>query len=143
MQTSSASIVGNWETKVVWINGKQITFDGFVRDLKADETEPGENDDIIKTDCKGVRHFSWGDKSRATSSLSLACCFHLKLKWVMCRFFMKELQRVRQADMRLEFDNDELDRGYQYSEDLFAQEFKKFMEELGAIEIDENRQKMN
>ena len=137
MQSFSADIVGYWKTKAVWINGKRITLTEFIQDLKNAEEEPGENLDVIN-ECKGVSTFSWGDRSKATISLSLACCFYLNVKWVMCRFFMRELAESKQTDLQLHFDNDQLDAGYLYSEELFAKEFTGFMDNLGAIPIDEN-----
>ena len=103
MHPISALITGHWQTKAVWINGKHITPDGFVRDLKADQQEPGDNQDIIK-DCQGVRRFSWGDTSQATYCLALACCFYLNVKWVMSYFFKAELEKVPQTDLRLVYD---------------------------------------
>src|SRR3954470_16255386 len=134
MQTIHAEIVGNWKIKTVLINGKPISLSGFVRDLKAAKKEEGDNDDIIR-ECKGIRRFSWGDTTQATYCLSLACCFYLKLKWVMARFFVKELETVhfvkeletvQRADLRLVYDNDQLEAVYQHCEDLFAQEFTGF-----------------
>jgi hypothetical protein len=136
MQTIHAEIVGHWKTREVLINGKPISLSGFVRDLKAAKKEEGDNHDIIR-ECKGIRRFSWGDTTQATYCLSLACCFYLKLKWVMDRFFVKELETVQQADLRLVYDNDQLEAAYQHCEDLFAQEFTGFMEKLGDIRVDE------
>src|SRR3954465_13668388 len=136
MQTIHAEIIGHWEKRDVTINGKSISLSGFVRDLKAAEEEEGDNDDIIR-ECKGVRRFSWGDTSQATYCLSLACCFYLNVKWVMDRFFVKELEGVQQGDLRLVYDNDQLEAAYQHCEDLFAQEFTGFMEKLGDISVDE------
>ena len=135
--TRSVLIIGQWQTKAVWINGKHITISGFVRDLKADEKEPGENQDIIK-ECRGVRRFSWGDTSQATYCLALACCFYLNLNWVMDRFFTRELQHAPQGDMRLAYTDEELQGGYEASEEQFAHEFSSFMDKIGAISIDEN-----
>jgi hypothetical protein len=136
MQTIHADIVGHWNTRAVWINGKCITISGFVRDLKADEKEEGDNEDIIR-ECKGVRRFSWGDTSQETYCLSLACCFYLNVKWVMSYFFNPELERALKEDIQLVYDNNQLEAAYQHSEDLFAQEFTGFMEKLGAKRIDE------
>jgi hypothetical protein len=128
-----AEIVGNWKTRIVWINGKRVTFSGFVRDLKSE----GDSNDIIR-ECKGVNNFSWGDTSQATYCLALACCFYLNFKWVMDRFFEKELEGVRQEDIRLVYDNDKIQEAYLHCEELFAQEFTTFMDKLGAKRIDEN-----
>src|SRR3954469_4520753 len=136
MQTIHADIVGHWKTREVLINRKPISLSGFVRDLKADKKEEGENDDIIR-ECKGIRRFSWGDTTQATYCLSLACCFYLNVKWVMDRFFNKELEGVQQADLRLVYDNDQLEAAYQHCEDLFAQEFTGFMKKLGATRVNE------
>ena len=136
MKTIHAEIVGNWKTREVLINGKPISLSGFVRDLKAAKKEEGDNNDIIR-ECKGIRRFNWGDTTQATYCLSLACCFYLKVKWVMDRFFVKELETVQQADLRLVYDNDQLEAAYQHCEDLFAQEFKEFMGEIGTVKIDE------
>jgi hypothetical protein len=137
MQTIHAEIVGNWKTREVLINGKRISLTGFVRDLKTDAKEEGDNDDIIR-ECEGVRCFGWGDTSQATYCLSLACCFYLKVKWVMDRFFVKELEAVQQGDLWLVYDNDQLQTAYLHCEELFAQEFTSFMKKLGATRIDEN-----
>jgi hypothetical protein len=118
------------------INGRLVTPAGFVADLQAAEDEPGENRDIIQ-ECEGVGRFAWGDTSQATYCLALACCFYLKLKWVMCRFFTEELERIPQADFRLAYDDATLQAGYEHSEDLFAQEFRDFMEKLGAKPLEE------
>src|SRR4051794_13449428 len=77
--------------------------------------------------------FQLGDTTQATYCLSLACCFYLKVKWVMDRFFVKELETVQQADLRLVYDNDQLEAAYQHCEDLFAQEFTGFMKKLGRV----------
>lgn len=137
MNPISALIIGHWKTKAVWINGKCITLAGFARDLTEDEQETGDNQDILK-ECTGVRHFIWGDTSQATYCLSLACCFYLNVKWVMSYFFKEELEKAPQMDLRLEYDNDTLEAGYQRSEDQFAHEFTSFMDELGAMPIDGN-----
>src|SRR5215213_9751625 len=108
----------------------------FVRDLKADEEEPGANQDFLK-EYSGVSHFSWGDTNRATYCLALACCFYLNVKWVMNRFFKKELERIPQGDFELEYNPDQLEEAYRHCEDLFAQEFTTFMDKLGAKEIKE------
>src|SRR3954464_9251151 len=108
MQTIHAEIVGNWKTREVLINGKPISLSGFVRDLKTAKKEEGDNDDTIR-ECKGIRRFSWGDTTQATYCLSLACCFYLKLKWVMDCFIKKELKAVQQADLRLVYDNDQIE----------------------------------
>jgi hypothetical protein len=136
MKTIHAEIVGNWKTREVLINGKPISLSGFVRDLKADKKEEGDNDDIIR-ECKGISHFSWGDTTQATYCLSLACCFYLKVKWVMDRFFVKELEGAPKTDLRLVYDNHQLETAYQHCEDLFAQEFTDFMEKLGATRVNE------
>src|SRR3954454_15164922 len=135
MQTIHADIVGHWNTRAVWINGKCITISGFVRDLKADEKEEGDNEDIIR-ECKGVRRFSWGDTSQATYCLALACCFYLNVKWVMSYFFKPELERVSQGDLRLVYDNAQLEQAYQCCEENFAQEFNQVMKQYGAIEVE-------
>jgi hypothetical protein len=137
MQKISADIIGHWKTKAVWINGKRITLPGFLQDLQNAADEPDEHLDIIN-ECKGVSTFSWGAHSKETNSLSLACCFYLKVKWVLCRFFLRELAESKQTDLQLHFDNDQLDAGYRYSEELFAKEFTDFMGKLGAVPIDEN-----
>jgi|SRR3954470_17274329 hypothetical protein len=136
MQTIHAEIMGHWKIKTVLTNGNPISPSGFVRDLKADEKEEGDNNDIIRK-CKGVRRFSWGDTSQATYCLSLACCFYLKVKLVMDRFFVKELEGAPKTDLRLVYDNHQLETAYQHCEDLFAQEFTGFMKKLGAIRVDE------
>jgi hypothetical protein len=136
MNTIPAVGIGSWATHEVWIKGQRITPAGFVRDLKAAEREPGDNWDILQA-CSGVRRFSWGDSSRATSCLALACCFYLKLSWVMDRFFTKELRRVCQADLRLAYTEDEIQATYENCEDLFAQEFEAFRKNLGAVPVDD------
>jgi hypothetical protein len=136
MNTIPAVVIGSWATHEVWINGQRITPAGFVRDLKAAEREPGDNWDILQA-CSGVRRFSWGDSSRATSYLALACCFYLNLSWVMDRFFTEELRRVTQADLRLAYTEDEFQAVYEHCEGLFAQEFAAFMKKLGAVPVDD------
>ena len=69
-------IMGRWETREVHINGREVSPAGFVRDLKATELEYEEHADIVK-ECRWVRRFAWGDTSRSTYCLSLACCFYL------------------------------------------------------------------
>jgi hypothetical protein len=135
MRTLPTVITGHWQTKDVSISGKRITFAGFVRDLKATELEPGENRDI-RQECLWVRRFAWGTDSRSTYALALACCFYLNIDWVMCRFFLPELQRVPQADFRLEYDEATLQRAYEHCEDMFAQEFEGFMGKLGAVRLE-------
>jgi len=49
-----ADIAGHWKKRSVSINGKRITVERFVSDLKADEEEPDDNQDVIR-ECKGVR----------------------------------------------------------------------------------------
>lgn len=137
MHTLPDVIIGSWNTREVRINGKRITPAGFVRDLKAAEQEPGDNWDILQ-ECRWVRRFRWGDTSRATSCLTLACCFYLNLSWVMDRFFIKELQRVPQADLRLLYDEDALQAAYAQCEEMFAQEFEAFMRELGTVRLEES-----
>jgi len=136
MHVITADIVGHWKSKEVWINGKHITLRGFLQDLKTDEQEHEDNADIIK-ECKGAQQFSWGDTSQGTYCFSLACCFYLNVKWVMDRFFKKELEQVQQRDIRLIYDNKKLQVTYEMCEDLFAQEFGNFMEKLGAEKLDE------
>jgi hypothetical protein len=136
MPAITAHIIGHWKTRTVQINGNTITPTGFIRDLEADAEEPGENKDIIK-ECIGVRSFAWGEKSRATYCLALACCFYLKVKWVMDRFFRRELERQPKTDLQLSYDDAQLDAAYEQCEELFAQEFKEFMAELGAVPLDE------
>jgi hypothetical protein len=134
MSIQSARIIGHWKTKTVSINGKAITPARFYADLKAAQEEPGDNQDIID-ECQGVAQFSWGEKGDATYCLALACCFYLHLKWVMCRFFDMELEKAPQGDITLFYDNEALDAGYLYSEELFAKEFTSFMKELGAVPV--------
>jgi hypothetical protein len=136
MQPSPAVIIAHWETKDVSINGQGITPTGFMRDLKVDEDEPGDNQDILQ-DCRWVRRFAWGNNSRSTSSLALACCFYLNVSWVMSRFFLQELQHAPQVDLRLSYTEDALQAAYEHCEELFAQEFTVFMKKLGAIELGE------
>ena len=136
MQSKLAVIIGNWETRDVFIKGRSITPAMFARDLKATELEPGDNHDILQ-DCRWVRRFAWGDTSRATYCLALACCFYLNLKWVTSRFFLQELQRAQQADLRLKYDEETLQAAYEQWEEMFAQEFKAFMGKLGAIPLKE------
>src|SRR4051812_6650124 len=131
-----ADIVGHWKTRSVSINGKRITVEGFVCDLKADAEKPGENQDIT-LDCKGARRFSWGDTSQATYCLALACCFYLNVKWVMDRFFKQELERVLQRELRLVYGNTQLEEAYQHCEDQFAQDFIGFLDKIGAKPIEE------
>jgi hypothetical protein len=131
-----ADIVGHWKTRAVSINGKRVTVEGFVRDLKADEQEPGDNQDIIR-ECIGVRRFRWGGANQATYCLALACCFYLNVKWVMDRFFEQELERVPQGDLHIVYDNAQLEQAYQRCEENFAQEFNQVMKQYGAIEVEE------
>ena len=56
----------------------------------------------------------------------------------MDRFFTRELQHAPQGDIRLAYTDEELQVGYEASEDQFAQEFTSFMDEIGAIPIDDN-----
>jgi hypothetical protein len=44
---------------------------------------------------------------------------------------------VPQGDLRPSYDEDTLQAAYEHGEDLFAQAFKAFMEELGAVPVDE------
>jgi hypothetical protein len=127
-------IIGRWETREVFINGRGVSPAGFVRDLKATELEPGDNQDIIK-ECRWVRRFAWGDTSRSTYCLALACCFYLKLSWVMDRFFLPELQHLRQANFRLAYDDETLQTAYDHCEEMFAREFTEFMDKLRAIPV--------
>jgi hypothetical protein len=53
----------------------------------------------------------------------------------MCRFFIPELQRLQQADFRLEYDEDTLQAAYVQCEEMFAREFTEFMDKLGAIPV--------
>jgi hypothetical protein len=134
MHTLPDVITGSWKTGEVSINGKRITPAGFVHDLKATELEPGDNRDIVQ-ECRWVRRFRWGDPSRASYCLALACCFYLNIDWVIDRFFIQELQCLPQADFRLEYDKETLQAAYEHCEDLFAQEFRDFMGKLGALEL--------
>jgi hypothetical protein len=137
MPTFRDVIIGRWDTRVVYINGKEVSPARFVRDLKATELEPGDNQDIIK-ECRWVRRFAWGDAGQSTYCLALACCFYLNIDWVMCRFFIPELQRLQQTDFRLEYDEQTLQAAYAQCEAMFAREFREFMGELGAIEVKED-----
>jgi hypothetical protein len=136
MHTLPDIITGHWNTREVRINGRSISPARFVRDLKATELEPGDNRDIVQ-ECRWVRRFAWGDSSPATYCLALACCFYMKIDWVMCRFFEPELQRLRQADFQLEYDEETLQKAYAQCEEMFAREFREFMGELGAIEVED------
>jgi hypothetical protein len=135
-----ADIVASWKTKAVSINGKKITVSQFIRDMKANKDEPGENEDLIR-ECVGIDHFSWGDKSQATYCFSLACCFYLRVKWVMSYFFSRELEQAKQGELHLFYDNDQLDVEYLWSEEAFAKSFTGYMKELGAEPIDEDNSK--
>src|SRR3954467_13007268 len=95
-----ADIVASWKTKAVTINGKQITVTQFIHDMQTNKDEPGENEDLIR-ECKGIDHFSWGDNSQNTYCLSLACCFYLRVKWVMSYFFSRELKPSFRLDFTL------------------------------------------
>ena len=136
MENISTQIFCHWKTRAVSINGKIITISKFVYDLKRDEEEPGNNQDIID-ECKGVKRFQWGDDSPGTNCLALACCFYVGVKWVMCRFFMRELTQAQQGDIRLNYDYATLKAGYLYSEELFAKEFTEHMDKFGAIPVNE------
>ena len=127
-------IIGHWNNREVQINGKRVTLAGFLRDLKATEIEHEEHEDIRK-ECRWVRRFAWGNDSRSTYALALACCFYLNIDWVMCRFFIPELQHLQQADFRLEYDEDTLQAAYVQCEEMFAREFTEFMDKLGAIPV--------
>lgn len=135
-----ADIVANWKTKAVSINGQKITVAQFIHDLKVNEDEPGENEDLIR-DCEGIDHFSWGENNQNTYCFSLACCFYLRVKWVMSYFFGRELEQAKQADLHLFYDTDQLDAGYLWSEEVFAKSFTGVMEGLGAVPIDEDNSK--
>jgi hypothetical protein len=130
-------IFGHWNTKAVVINGKPVTPVQFVRDLQADEKEPGDNSDIVQ-ECESVDYFSWGDTSQATYCLALACCFYLNVKLVMSFTFVPKLQAQPQTDLHLSYTDQQLDEEYLISEELFAKDFKGFMQELGAREIPPN-----
>jgi hypothetical protein len=132
-----ADIVASWKTKAVTINRKRVTVTQFIHDMQTNKDEPGENEDLIR-ECKGIDHFSWGDNSQNTYYLSLACCFYLRVKWVMSYFFSRELEQAKQADLHLFYDNDQLDAGYLWSEEAFAKSFTGFMDKLGAVPIDED-----
>ena len=134
MPTLPARIIGHWKNREIFINGKMITPAGFAQDLKAAENEPGDNEDILE-DCRWVRRFAWGNGSRSTYALALACCFYLNIDWVMCRFFIQELQRVQQADFRLEYNEATLQTAFAQCEAMFAREFTAFMGTLGAVPV--------
>jgi hypothetical protein len=136
MHPLPAVITGQWKTATVCINGKIITLARFIRDVKADEQEPGDNRDILQ-ECRGVRRFCWGDASQATYCLSLACCFYLNVSWVMDRFFTRELERAPQADIHLTYTAEELQAAYEACDEQFAQEFADFMKNLGAVPEEE------
>jgi len=55
----------------------------------------------------------------------------------MARFFTQELERVRHADVRLEYDEYKLQSAYEYCEDVFTHEFEDYMRILGAVRIEE------
>ena len=55
----------------------------------------------------------------------------------MSYFFKEELEKAPQMDLRLEYENDTLEAGYQRSEDQFAKEFTSFTDEMGAIRIED------
>jgi hypothetical protein len=131
-----ADIIGDWNTKSVTINGKVVTFEQFLKDLKADEDEPGEHADLIE-ECRGVTHFSWGELSKEEAALSLALCFYLNYKWVTCRFFTSELEKAPQGNMHLVYNKKEIINGYISSEALFALEFTDFMGDFGADSEDD------
>jgi hypothetical protein len=134
MRTLPDLIIGHWNNREVQINGKRVTLAGFIRDLKATELAHEEHEDI-RQECRWVRRFAWGNDSRSTYALALACCFYLPIDWVMCRFFLPELQRLQQADFRLEYDEATLQTAYAQCEAMFAQEFQDFMQKLGAVEV--------
>jgi hypothetical protein len=136
MHALPAVVTGHWKTGTVSINGKIITPARFVRDLKEDEQEPGDNRDILQ-ECRSVSRFCWGDASQATYCLSLACCFYLNVSWVMDRFFTGELQRAPQADIHLTYTTEGLQAAYDECEEQFAQEFADFMKNLGAVPEEE------
>jgi hypothetical protein len=136
VHTKPAVIIGRWESKEVWINGKFITLAGFVHDLKAAEIEAGANRDILQ-EYRGVKSFRWGYNSKATYCLALACCFYFKCSWVMDRFFMRELKRARLEDLRIAFSEGELQAAFEQCEEVFAREFKELMRELGAEQLEE------
>jgi hypothetical protein len=48
------------------------------------------------------------------------------------------LKRAKQADLHLFYNNDQLDAGYLWSEEAFAKSFTEFMNELGAVPVDED-----
>jgi hypothetical protein len=133
----NVDISGDWKTKAVTINGKVVTLERFLRDLKADEEEPGENSDIFD-ECRGVTHFSWGELSKEAEALSLALCFYLNYKWVTCRFFTSELEKAPQDNMHLLYNKRQIIDGYEASEALFALEFGDFMGEIGATPAEEH-----
>ena len=143
MENISAQILCHWKTRAVSINGKIITLSKFVYDLKRDEEEPGDNQDIID-ECKGVKRFQWSDDSPGTNCLALACCFYLNVKWVMCRFFMRELMQAQQGDIRLNYDYATLKAGYLYSEEFFTKEFAERMNKFNAMPVNgEGRDKQD
>ena len=137
MPTLPDRIIGHWSTREVWINGRRVTPAVFIHDLKATELEQEEHADIVQ-ECRWVRRFAWGESSRSTYGLALACCFYLKIDWVMCRFFIPELQRLRQADFQLEYDEETLQAAYAQCEEMFAREFRAFMGTLGAVEVEDS-----
>jgi hypothetical protein len=48
MTTILADIIGRWDTREVFIDGKIIALARFVRDLKDAECDPGDNCDIVQ-----------------------------------------------------------------------------------------------
>jgi hypothetical protein len=69
MESISAQIFCRWNTRSVSIKDKIITLSKFVYDLKKDEEEPGDNQDIID-ECKGVKRSKWGDDAIPARSMA-------------------------------------------------------------------------
>jgi hypothetical protein len=127
-------IQGIWATKVVWINGCELTGALYHQFMQIDplwdweDSQDNYADELAAWD----RQFRWSDQSPGTFFLSIALQRRITMRMsLMHQYFYACVTRLPQADFTLSFLSDNLFREWQELEGRFQYELREFLAEEG------------
>jgi hypothetical protein len=134
------TVQGDWKTKTVWINGRELTGRKLLDFMQIDplwdweDTQANFEEELASWD----QQFSWGDESSGTFFLSIALQRWLTMRMsLMQQYFFPIVVNLPQADFKLVFRNDEMFRAWRALESNFGKEMTDFLADEGFKPMDE------
>jgi hypothetical protein len=134
VEEETHTVEGNWQTKTVSINGRELTGRVFLDFMRIDplwdweDTQANFEEELASWD----EQFRWGDGSDGTFFLSQALQRWITMRMsLMQQYFYPIVVKLPQTDFKLVFRNDEMFRAWRALEQNFGKEMTEFLSDRG------------